>query len=744
MGVGRYKNGKFDLILSIRHNADETRIEQWERSFRRASEVLYDATDGQMQFGRIYVANNSAGSSEADAYLLEEEGTSSSSVNALGSPGFHMNLKSDEKNKPYIVIHEFGHYALGVYDEYTGPDGSAECTGNSDSGACIMEFAWTLGDQISDDGILTLGTINEFCTDENHDPDGDTNQESIQGESCWQTIKDNYPDVSIPVGLPDAPAPSGHEPVEWILLNEVPRFVLVLDKSGSMSDFNAIDGVRYGAEYWVNNLAVMGDQLSIIAYNQSQQVVLPLTLLSEGTDLSSTLDAIAALSAGGTTNIGGAMAEGVGQITSPGDQAATQVMILFSDGLQNTGTPPETVINQLVENGIRAYTIGFGANADQALLQEIAEATGGRFEQIDAATSDTPDAQLEIQNYLIEISGEVRDGTGIITMIPGLLPEPPVNEAEVAVRQMQSFRYTSDDLQQVATLPLRFRIQSQGFDHRAYVEEGSSRATFVVSHQQGTDIQFYLLRPDGQIVNPTDADVTFINPERSPYAFYVVNNPISGFWVMRVIRGKSRGAIPFKVFAFSENKALSTALQGSSLLHRPMDKISLKAQAYYQVPLTGLRNPVVRNIPKDYTRRQPRPEQLPKVQLEERLVKVDPSNDQDNSPERLANGVYQGEIYLNHPGSYLFEVEFVNAGKASEAVADAEPTVEGDNQDPIQPPPIFMRTRRFQIHVGPLSRGRDVESLTGKFLDKLCNIIGTKFMKTPCSGANVHSSFPHN
>lgn len=721
MGVGRYKDGKFDLILSIRHNADAPRIEQWERSFKRASEILYDATDGQMQFGRIYVANNNVGSSEADAYLLEEEGTSSSSVNALGTPGLHMNLKGDERNKPYIVIHEFGHYGLGVYDEYTGPSGGAECTGNSSSGACIMEFAWTLGDQISDDGTLTLGTVNEFCTDEDHDPDGDTNQESVHGESCWQTIKDNYPDVNIPIGLPDAPTPAGHELVEWILLNAVPRFALVLDKSGSMSDFNAIDGVRYGAEYWVNNLAVTGDQLSVVAYNQTQQVVLPLTLLSPGTDLSPPLSAIAALSASGTTNIGSAMVEGVAQITSPGDRAATQVMILFSDGLHNTGISPESVINQLVENGIRAYTIGFGANADQALLQEIAEATGGRFEQIDAATADTPDAQLEIQNYLIEISGEVRDGSGIITMAPGLLPEPSVSGPEIAIRQMKPFGHTSDDLQQVAKIPFQFRVRSGGFDHRAYVEQGSSRATFIVSHQQGTDVQFYLFRPDGQVVNPTDSGVTFVNPERSPYAFYVVKNPASGFWVMRVMRGQTRGTIPFKVFAFSENKALNTGIQGIASLYRPTDAIFLKAQVYYQVPLTGLRNPVVRAIPRDYVRKQPQPDQLPKVTLEERPVKVGHSNDSCHHPARLANGVYQGELNINDPGSYLFEVEFVNAGKASESVAEAEPPVEGDRQDPISAAPAFMRTKRFQIHVGPLPRGRDVESAPTNFWEKLCS-----------------------
>ena len=111
MGVGRYKDGKFDLILSIRHVADATRILQWERSFKRASEIIYDATDGQLQFGKLYVANDSAGTDEADAHLMDPEGTSfATGAGVLGTPGQHMELKSDEKNKPFVIEPEYSSY----------------------------------------------------------------------------------------------------------------------------------------------------------------------------------------------------------------------------------------------------------------------------------------------------------------------------------------------------------------------------------------------------------------------------------------------------------------------------------------------------------------------------------------------------------------------------------------------------------------------------------------------------------
>ena len=703
MGLGRYKNGKFDLLLSIRHNADQTRIEQWERSLRRASEILFDATDGQMQFGKLFVANNGRGSDEADAWLLQFAGTSSSYVDALGTPVLHMNLKSDEKNKPFVIVHEFGHYGLGLYDEYIGPSGeSAECTGDPSTGACIMEHGYWDGDQIDDAGNLTEGDVNEFCTDVDHDPDKDTKQESEHGEPCWETIQDNYPDVDVPAGLPNAPTPGGHEEVEWILLAEDPRFALVLDKSGSMGAYNAIAGVRYGADYWIQYLSQTGDSLSVLAYNHGQNVILPLTTLSAATDLSGILTSIAGITPSGATNIGGAMDVGANQITSPGNRAATQVMILFSDGLHNTGTPPDdaNVMGKLVENGIRAYTIGFGPNADQARLQEIAEDTGGRFEQIDA-DPDTPDAELEVQNYLIEISGEVRDGSGIITMSPGLLPEPLTGEREKAT-EIARMKYGADDIEYIARTPFTFRVRSTGFDHKAYVEEGSSRATFVVSHKEGTSVCFYLVRPNGAVADPeSDADVTFVNPSNMPYAFYIVNNPMHGYWVMRVTRGQDTGDIPFKVFAFSENRDIAVGIGGVKPLYKVGDKIRLRSQVYYKVPLTNIQSPVAIVEHKGKTTR---------MTLRQRLVTYDTKGAPLEKAISLRNGVYEGDLTFDEPGSYSVRFQFVSRGDALEALPEAERKQEGEKEEKIEPAPAFVRTKRVQVHIGPLPEGEDVET----------------------------------
>ncbi|GAA0956566.1 hypothetical protein [Actinocorallia libanotica] len=160
MGVGRLVGNRFNLVVSLRHNADSPRLEEWRAAFERASALLFDATDGQHRFGTIYVCNNSSGGRNADAWLLEPDGRSTSAVRGIRSETGHMTLYGDERFKPFIVIHEFGHYAYGVRDEYTGTGGTpAECIGGSTGDACIMEAAWTEGDRFGSNatgGALSL------------------------------------------------------------------------------------------------------------------------------------------------------------------------------------------------------------------------------------------------------------------------------------------------------------------------------------------------------------------------------------------------------------------------------------------------------------------------------------------------------------------------------------------------------------------------------------------------------------
>jgi len=116
MGTGHLNGSRFDLTVSLRHGTIPHRADEWRASFVRASELLFDATDGQHQFGTISVCPNSTGTSSADFFLIRGTGRSQSSTGQLGIAGAHATLCSDERFRPFIVLHEFAHYAYDLYD----------------------------------------------------------------------------------------------------------------------------------------------------------------------------------------------------------------------------------------------------------------------------------------------------------------------------------------------------------------------------------------------------------------------------------------------------------------------------------------------------------------------------------------------------------------------------------------------------------------------------------------------------
>jgi len=269
MGNGNLSAGKFNLILSIRHNANATRLNEWQASFERASRLLFDATDGQHQFGTIYVCNNSTGGRNADGWLLEPDGTSMSATDALGNETAHMTLMGDERFKPFVIIHEFGHYGYGLYDEYQelhGPNGSEVCLGGTTANACIMEAGWWDGDRFgnaANGGSLVLGRVSKFCTPSNHesgnDPAKDTEQQAIHGESCWETMEDKYPDLTVPAGAAVAAAPPGADPINWVVLTPEQRFML-----GSFTHFRPyFTSVNFGEGIHIIRVEVINKETAI-------------------------------------------------------------------------------------------------------------------------------------------------------------------------------------------------------------------------------------------------------------------------------------------------------------------------------------------------------------------------------------------------------------------------------------------------------------------------------------------------
>jgi hypothetical protein len=717
MGKGTYSNGIFDLYLAFCKKAVKKQGACLAK-FQEASGLLYQATKQQMQFGKLNIL--SCNSSEADIYIYDGPGLCYSYVCGIREDKVWMTLFTDEILSPqgaWAILHEFGHYALCLYDEYRDALGNqpAHCADPGITHHCVMEFSSRLD-------------VSDFCTAQTHNTMASNLinwQESANKQSCWDHLSKNYClGYQIPPNLSYADMPLCQSHPEYVFNNphpiyleprqagplryeyadpviiEVPlesRFALLLDRSGSMTP-SAMDGIRFGAHFWATYLFQSGAKLALIFYNQAQQVLSPLDILSDH-QLSYILEALPTITPEGQTNLAGVLETGLKQLTAPGYPASTQELILVTDGVHNTGKPPaewpSDLVNRLAVEGIRLQALGLGVHDDQAFLQRVTAGAGGRFCQLGEDVQGS-EAQLAIQEAFIHLAGELRDGFGPVLMERGRFQEPSAAGLKLAATVRRLGNYTLDALDLVRRDLLDLKHPDIVCRYRVYLEEGVQQAAFMVSYLESDAVNVYLFRPGGEPVNPEgDAEVRFRQPHDAPYAFYVINAPAPGDWTLLVVRRQAEGEIPFSVMASSENPELAVAVDVNRQLFEPDREITLKAMAYYQgLPLTDLENPVALVGKEDVYSGAPEYEE---IILQPQMTFFDAEGKPLEKPVPMSDGIFRGVVRRSQPGSYSVKVQFRHTGNQA---------------------PRFQRLKRLQIHVGPLSPGEDIEGggLKGKIV----------------------------
>ncbi|MEM9917317.1 MAG: hypothetical protein AAF990_04435 [Bacteroidota bacterium] len=235
--MGEYKNGKFNLIVSLRFNSSNSRFQKELQLlcdfFQRVSNDLYVATAGKHAIGTLKVAKNGRASKVSDIWFNDYGATYATAARLWNLPE-SMDYALDDMPFPGVMLHELGHYLYDLRDEYYYPedDQSAGLLGCLPFNEALRQktslmqwLGWqyfshwakkTLNgrtrlyrfrefNQFFDDhrpgaggaGLMSQttfveGRIIRFCHEGNHNKEAENKQNEEHNKlSCWACMADN-------------------------------------------------------------------------------------------------------------------------------------------------------------------------------------------------------------------------------------------------------------------------------------------------------------------------------------------------------------------------------------------------------------------------------------------------------------------------------------------------------------------------------------------------------------------------
>lgn len=171
--------------------------------------------------------------------------------------------------------------------------------------------------------------------------------------------------------------------------------ILTIDRSLSMADSNKLGSAQDAARLYVDSWRT-GDKLGVVSFNDAVVVNLGLTDWTDtpsGGSRQSAFNAINGLTPAGSTAIGDAVRKSWDNIKAAGAPTHDWAIVLLSDGLSNTGEKFEDVIaavKRATDKKPVIHAIALGPDADQTLMQQAANDTGGTYQFVSAPAMAAP------------------------------------------------------------------------------------------------------------------------------------------------------------------------------------------------------------------------------------------------------------------------------------------------------------------------------------------------------------------
>lgn len=346
---------------------------------------------------------------------------------------------SRKKDAGYTLGHEFGHYVVGVYDEYVGNDASETRinfpqTGDTPVSPSIMNSQWNATTSGADD----YQWLNHSTSD---NYEANTAQGRVFGASAWEVMiqpvgddpKDGdradlaqrvrytaldgaEPDAGdgwIIENLDEAGAQAAcRSELEIIWMQDDVEMQIVVDRSGSM-DGDPLANAQTAAQTLVTEAEDGATAIGVVSFSDDavqDQAITPIPN-PPGTTKDDINAVIAGLTSGGDTSMFDAAKLALDNIVSYASTNATnaaQLVFLLTDGIDNDSTETQnTVTTDYQDAEIPLITFAYGEFAPDGVLRQMAEATGGFFRA-------SPTSLAEIQSSFLAAKAAFTSSAGVL------------------------------------------------------------------------------------------------------------------------------------------------------------------------------------------------------------------------------------------------------------------------------------------------------------------------------------------
>lgn len=184
------------------------------------------------------------------------------------------------------------------------------------------------------------------------------------------------------------PSPAVIEVVQnsWYYTKRPTNVYLVVDTSGSMAEGNKLERTQEALRAFVNQIKGQRDQVGIVDFASGIKGFTPLRTLDDQvrSDLLSQIDA---MQADGGTALLDAVYDTTVDLLAKGDSDAINAVVVMTDGQENESRRSLAGIQDLLrgqsDQRLVIFTVAFGSDADEGLLQAIAEIGQGQLRRAD-------------------------------------------------------------------------------------------------------------------------------------------------------------------------------------------------------------------------------------------------------------------------------------------------------------------------------------------------------------------------